>query len=60
MVKESGTKKLLHIDDLWDVEKIDDRIRVLNGLVSYGSNYMYDAITIIAILEKRKKRLQEG
>ena len=60
MVKESGIKKLLYIDDLWDVEKIDDRIRALNSLVSYGSNYMYDALTTIDMLEKRKKRLQEG
>lgn len=57
MAKKSSIKELLYIDDLWDVESIDGRINSLRALISYGSNYMYDADAMIQILEKRKKRL---
>ncbi len=50
----------LDIDGCWDDNSIDDKIRELENLLSYGNDFSTEASRLIDELRERKKNLHES
>ncbi len=52
-------RKLLNIDDLWDVESIDKRLYEYRELINYGSDWILKINPKIDILNERRRTLEK-